>query len=126
MINNILFLAYEIWFYLLLIASIKILLMCISRVFPYTTKNKLKYVVDRGILWKSEVALGQQKSAQACITPYFYYLITENIIVFLEKFDFTIKSTVCGTRLKFHGTLKRRGTPMGKPCLTLWQVSISA
>jgi hypothetical protein len=27
--------------------------------------KKLKYVVDRGILWKLEVALGQQKSAQA-------------------------------------------------------------
>jgi hypothetical protein len=26
--------------------------------------KKLKYVVDRGILWKLEVALGQQKSAQ--------------------------------------------------------------
>jgi hypothetical protein len=64
MINNILFLAYEIWFYLLLITSIKILLLYISWVFPYTTK-KIKYVVDRGILWKLEVALGQQKSAQA-------------------------------------------------------------
>jgi hypothetical protein len=68
MINNILFLAYDIWLYLLLITSIKILLLLyISWVFPYTTK-KIKYVVDRGILWKSEVALGQQKSAQACST----------------------------------------------------------
>jgi hypothetical protein len=51
-------LAYEIWFYLLLIMSIKILLLLhISWAFPYTTK-KLKYVVDRGILWKSEVVLG--------------------------------------------------------------------
>jgi hypothetical protein len=59
MINNILFLAYEIWFYLLTITSINILLLLyISWVFPYTTK-KLKYVVDRGILWKLEVALGQ-------------------------------------------------------------------
>jgi hypothetical protein len=44
--------------------SIKILFY-ISWVFPYTTK-KLKYVVERWILWKSEVALGQQKSIQAC------------------------------------------------------------
>jgi hypothetical protein len=28
-------------------------------------KNKIKCVVDRGILGKSEVAFGQQKSAQA-------------------------------------------------------------
>jgi hypothetical protein len=34
-------------------------------VFTYTTK-KIKYVVDRGILGKLEVALGQQKSAQTC------------------------------------------------------------
>jgi hypothetical protein len=73
MINNILFLAYGIWFYLLLITSIKILLLLlllyISWGFPYTTK-KIKYVVevDRGILWKLEVALGQQKSAQAWYT----------------------------------------------------------
>jgi hypothetical protein len=49
MINNILFLDYEILFYLLLITSIKILLLYISWVFPYTTKQ-LKYVVDRWIL----------------------------------------------------------------------------
>jgi hypothetical protein len=36
----------------------------ISWVFPYTTKE-IKFVVDRWILWKLEVALGQQKSAQA-------------------------------------------------------------
>jgi hypothetical protein len=42
-----------------------LLLLYISWVFPYTTK-KIKYVVDRGILWTLEVALGQQKSAQAC------------------------------------------------------------
>jgi hypothetical protein len=36
--NNILFLAYEIWFYLLITKSIKILLLLyISWVFPYTT-----------------------------------------------------------------------------------------
>jgi hypothetical protein len=29
--------------------------------------KKLKYLVDRGILEKLEVALGQQKSAQACL-----------------------------------------------------------
>jgi hypothetical protein len=52
---NILFLAYEIWFYLP-ITSIKILLLLF---FPYTTKT-IRYVVDRGILWKLEVALGQQ------------------------------------------------------------------
>jgi hypothetical protein len=65
MTHNILFLAYEISFHLLLITSIKILLLLlyISWVFLYTTKN-LKYVVDRGILWKLEAALGQQKSAQ--------------------------------------------------------------
>jgi hypothetical protein len=41
MINNILFLAYEIWFYLLPITSINILLLLlyISWVFPYTTKK---------------------------------------------------------------------------------------
>jgi hypothetical protein len=72
MINNILFLAYEIWFYLFLITSIKILLLYISWVFLYTTK-KLKYVVDRGILGKLEAALGQQKSAQA------WYRWTEEI-----------------------------------------------
>jgi hypothetical protein len=45
--------------------SIKILLLLyISWLFLYTTK-KLKYVVDRGILGKLEVALGQQKPAQA-------------------------------------------------------------
>jgi hypothetical protein len=44
--------------------SIKVLLLYISWVFPYTSK-KLKYVVDRGILGKLDVALGQQKSAQA-------------------------------------------------------------
>jgi hypothetical protein len=66
MINNISFLVYEIWFYLLLIASIKIVLsFYISWVFPYTAK-RLKYVVDRGILWELEVALDQQKSAQTC------------------------------------------------------------
>jgi hypothetical protein len=63
-------LAYEIWFYLLLITSIKILLLLyISWDFPYTTKQ-LKYVVDRGILWKLEVALCQQKSAQAWCRTY--------------------------------------------------------
>jgi hypothetical protein len=41
----------------------------ISWVFPYTTK-KIKYLVDRGILWKLEAALGQQKSDQACTTAY--------------------------------------------------------
>jgi hypothetical protein len=76
MINNILFLAYEIWFNLLLITSIKkllllllLLLLHISWVFPHTTKNTLKYVVDRGILWKLEVALGQQMFAQDCHIP---------------------------------------------------------
>jgi hypothetical protein len=54
MLNNVLFLAYEILFYLLFITSIKILLLLllllyISWVFPYTTKKKLN-VVDRGIL----------------------------------------------------------------------------
>jgi hypothetical protein len=48
--------------------SIKILLLLlllyISCVFPYTTKQ-LKYVVDSGILGKLEVALGQQKPDQA-------------------------------------------------------------
>jgi hypothetical protein len=39
MINNMLFLAYEIWFYLLLITIIKILLLYISWVSPYTTKQ---------------------------------------------------------------------------------------
>jgi hypothetical protein len=37
-------------------------------VFPGVSRiqlKKLKYVVDRGILWKLEVALGQQKSAQS-------------------------------------------------------------
>jgi hypothetical protein len=48
----------------LIITSIKILLLHISWVFPYTTK-KLKYVLDRGILGKLEVALDQQKPAQA-------------------------------------------------------------
>jgi hypothetical protein len=70
MINNILFLAYEILFYLLLITSIKILLLLllyISWGFPYTTK-KLKYFADRGILWKLERVLVQQKSAQAWLT----------------------------------------------------------
>jgi hypothetical protein len=33
--------------------------------FPYTN-NILKYAVDRGILGKLEVALGQQKSSQTC------------------------------------------------------------
>jgi hypothetical protein len=41
----------------------------ISWVFPYATK-KIKYAVDRGILGKLEVALGQQKSAQAWCTAY--------------------------------------------------------
>jgi hypothetical protein len=36
MINNILFLAYEIWFYLLLIASIKILLLLLFSLFKFT------------------------------------------------------------------------------------------
>jgi hypothetical protein len=63
MINNILFLAYEILFYLLLITSIKILLYTYW-VYPIQLK-KIKYVVDLGILGKLEVALGQQKSAQA-------------------------------------------------------------
>jgi hypothetical protein len=49
MINNILFLAYDILFYLLLIVSIKILLLYISWVFRIHLK-KLKYVVDRGIV----------------------------------------------------------------------------
>jgi hypothetical protein len=41
MINNILFLAYEIWFYLVLITSVKILLLSlyIFWVLPYTTKK---------------------------------------------------------------------------------------
>jgi hypothetical protein len=38
-INNILFLGYEICFFLLLITSIKILLLYISGVFSYTTKS---------------------------------------------------------------------------------------
>jgi hypothetical protein len=61
MINNILFLAYEIWFYLVLITSIKILLP--FYILWVLQLKKLKYVVDRGILGKSEVALGQQKSS---------------------------------------------------------------
>jgi hypothetical protein len=39
MINNILFLVYEILFYLLLITSIKILLLYISWGFPHITKK---------------------------------------------------------------------------------------
>jgi hypothetical protein len=35
-------------------------------------KNKIKYVVDRRILWKLEVAIGQQKSAQAWYSLKFY------------------------------------------------------
>jgi hypothetical protein len=38
---------------------------CIFPGFSRMQLNKLKYVVDRGILWKLEGALGQQKSAQA-------------------------------------------------------------
>jgi hypothetical protein len=34
--------------------------------FSHIQLKKLKYVVDRGILWKFEVAHDQQKSAQAC------------------------------------------------------------
>jgi hypothetical protein len=39
------------------------------RIFPGFSRiqlKKLKYVVDRGILGKLKVALGQQKFAQAC------------------------------------------------------------
>jgi hypothetical protein len=46
------------------ISIVIIIITYISWTFPYTTK-KIKYVVDRGILWKSEVVLWQQKSAQA-------------------------------------------------------------
>jgi hypothetical protein len=52
MINDILFFAYKIWFYLLFITSIKILILSyISWASLYTSK-KIKYVVDRGILGK--------------------------------------------------------------------------
>jgi hypothetical protein len=37
---------------------------CIFPGFSRIQLKKLKYVADRGILWKSEVALDQQKSAQ--------------------------------------------------------------
>jgi hypothetical protein len=39
---------------------------CIFPGFTRIQLKKLKYVVVRGILWKLELALGQQKSAQAC------------------------------------------------------------
>jgi hypothetical protein len=41
---------------------------CIFYGFSRIQLKKLKYVVDSGILWKLEVALGQQKSAQAWTT----------------------------------------------------------
>jgi hypothetical protein len=43
---------------------------CIFPGFSRIQLSKLKYVVDRGILWTLEVALGQQKSAQACFRAY--------------------------------------------------------
>jgi hypothetical protein len=49
------------------ILIILVLFLYISLVFPKQLK-KLKYVVDRGILWKLEVALGQQTSAQAWLS----------------------------------------------------------
>jgi hypothetical protein len=39
---------------------------CIYPGFSRIQLNTVKYVVDRGILGKLEVALGQQKSTQAC------------------------------------------------------------
>jgi hypothetical protein len=39
---------------------------CIFHGFSHIQLKILKYVVDRGILLKLEVALGQQKSAKAC------------------------------------------------------------
>jgi hypothetical protein len=71
MINNILFLAYEIWFYLLLIwVLIYYYYYCIIPGFSRMQLKNWKYVVDHGILWKWEVALGQQKSVQACLILY--------------------------------------------------------
>jgi hypothetical protein len=66
MIDNNLFLANEIWFYILLIPNIKILLLLyISRVFPHITK-KIKICGGPRDSVKIRVALGQQKSAQTC------------------------------------------------------------
>jgi hypothetical protein len=66
MMNNILLFAYDIWLYLVLITSIKILLLLLyPRVSRIQLKIKVGCVLDRGVLGKLEVALGQQKSAQA-------------------------------------------------------------
>jgi hypothetical protein len=44
-----------------------IIIIIISPGFSRIKVNILKYVVDRGILRKLEVAVGQQNSAQACL-----------------------------------------------------------
>jgi hypothetical protein len=62
-----------------LITSIEILY-----IFPGFSRiqlKKIKYVVDRGILWKLEVALCQEKSAQACSRIMFDYLLSEKNLV---------------------------------------------
>jgi hypothetical protein len=45
---------------------ISIIIIIYFLAFPVYNWNKIKYVVDQGILWKLEVAFGQQKSALAC------------------------------------------------------------
>jgi hypothetical protein len=52
----------------LLITSINILLLQYYNIFPGFSRiqlKKLNCMVDRGILWKLEVAVGQQKSSKA-------------------------------------------------------------
>jgi hypothetical protein len=48
---------------------------CIFPGFSRIQPKQLKYVVNRGILGKLEVALGQQKSAQVCIKASNYLVL---------------------------------------------------